>query len=135
MITRRLNLDDLEWRERDYDALVAFSEAKRAQVVLAELWAETFAGTSVQVNSMHPGWVDSAAPRTGVPLLRKLAKPILRNSAEGADTIVWLAASPTVEGRTGRFFFDRQAVRTHWLPTTRESGEDRERLWQICEGL
>jgi NAD(P)-dependent dehydrogenase (short-subunit alcohol dehydrogenase family) len=135
MLTRRLNLDDLDWSERDYDAAVAFAEAKRAQVVLAELWAETFTGTSVQVNSMHPGWVDSPTTRSGIPLLRKLTKPILRNSAEGADTIVWLAASPAVEGRTGRFFFDRQAVRTHWLPTTRESREDRERLWQICEGL
>ena len=135
MLTRRLNLSDLDWSERDYDAIVAFAEAKRAQVVLAELWAETFTGTSVQVNSMHPGWIDSPTTSLGVPLLRKLTRPILRNAAEGADTIVWLAASPAVEGRTGRFFFDRQAVRTHWLPTTRESREDRERLWQICEGL
>jgi hypothetical protein len=44
-----------------------------------------------------------------------------------------LAASLDAEGRTGQFFFDRQAVRTHWLPTTRESKEDRDNLWRICE--
>lgn len=135
MLTRRLNLSDLDWAERDYDAVVAFAEAKRAQVILAELWAETFTGTSVQVNSMHPGWIDFPTIRRGIPRLRKLTRPILRNADEGADTIIWLAASPAVEGRTGQFFFDRQAVRTHWLPTTRESREDRERLWQVCEGL
>ena len=133
MLARRLNLDDPNWLERDYDAVVAFAETKRAQVVLAELWAEAFDGTSVHVNSMHPGWVDLPIVRNSVPLLRKTAKPILRSPAEGADTIVWLAASPAAEGRTGRFFFDRQAVRTHWLPTTREDRDDRDRLWQICE--
>ncbi len=133
MLTRRLNMEDPSWIERDYDAAVAFAETKRAQVVLAELWAEAFDGTSVHVNAMHPGWVDLPIVRRSIPLLRKMAKPILRSPAEGADTIVWLAASHAAEGRTGRFFFDRQAVRTHWLSTTLEAREDRDRLWQICE--
>ncbi len=133
MFARRVNVGDPHWTERDYDGGAAFAESKRAQVVLSELWAEAFDGTSVRVNAMHPGWVDASAIRTSMPLLRRLAKPILRTSAEGADTIIWLAASPSVEGRTGRFFFDRQAVRTHWLPSTRESSEDRERLWELCE--
>ena len=133
MLTRRLNVDDPEWLEREYDSLIAYVETKRAQVVLAELWAETFDGTSVHVNSMHPGWADTPVVRSSLPLLHKIAKPILRTPAEGADTIVWLAASSDVEGRTGRFFFDRQAGRTHWLPTTRETKEDRDTLWRICE--
>ncbi len=133
MLTRRLNVDDTRWVDRDYDSLIAYTETKRAQVVLAELWAETFNGTSVHVNSMHPGWVDTSVMKNSVPLLHRIAKPILRTPAEGADTIVWLAASPDAGGRTGRFFFDRRAVRTHWLPATRESKEDRDRLWQICE--
>ncbi len=133
MLTRRLNVEDPRWLEREYDSLIAYAETKRAQVVLAELWAETFDGTSVHVNSMHPGWVDTSVVRNSVPLLHRIAKPILRTPAEGADTIVWLAASPDAAGRTGRFFFDRQAVRTHWLRTTREAKEDRDALWRICE--
>jgi dehydrogenase/reductase SDR family protein 12 len=133
MLTRRLNVDDTRWIERDFDNLVALTETKRAQVVLAELWAETFNGTSVHVNSMHPGWVDTAVVKNSLPLLYKVAKPILRTPAEGADTIIWLAASPDAEGRTGRVFLDPQAGRTHWLPMTRASREDRDRLWRICE--
>jgi NAD(P)-dependent dehydrogenase (short-subunit alcohol dehydrogenase family) len=133
MLTRRLNLEDPTWLERDYDAAVAFTETKRAQVILAELWAEAFDGTSVRVNSMHPGWVDLPIVRSSFPLLRKLVKPVLRSPSEGADTIVWLAASHAAEGLTGQFFFDRQAVRTHWLSATHEARADRERLWQICE--
>ena len=56
-----------------------------------------------------------------------------RRPAEGADTIAWRAASPVVEGRSGRFFFDRQAFRTHWLPTTHEASKDWETLWRSSE--
>lgn len=133
MLTRQLNVEDTRWVEREYDRFRAYAETKRAQVVLAELWAETFNGTSVRVNSMHPGWVDTAVVKNSLPLFHRIAKPILRSASEGADTIVWLAVSPDAEGRTGRFFFDRQAVRTHWLPTTRETKEDRDALWRICE--
>ena len=59
MYTRRLNVRDPNWQEREYDGVVAYAETKRAQVVLAELWAEELRGTSVVVNSMHPGWADT----------------------------------------------------------------------------
>jgi len=64
MYTRRLNVRDPNWKERDYDGIVAYAETKRAQVLLAELWAEELRGTSVVVNSMHPGWADTPSVRT-----------------------------------------------------------------------
>ena len=134
MLTRRLNVEDPNWRDRDYDAVLAYAETKRAQVVLAELWAEEFAGTSVAVNSMHPGWADTPAVKSSLPRFHQITEAVLRSPEEGADTIVWLAASPAAEGETGSFFFDREAVRTHWLPTTRESEADREVLWDLCGG-
>lgn len=139
MLTRRLNVDDPGWRERDYDGVLAYAETKRAQVVLAELWAEAFATnaatTPVCVNSMHPGWADTPAVASSLPFFHRLTEPILRSPAEGADTVVWLAASPAAEGETGRFFFDRKPVRTHWTPLTRETAEDRSALWELCERL
>jgi NAD(P)-dependent dehydrogenase (short-subunit alcohol dehydrogenase family) len=133
MLTRRLNMADPNWLDRDYDGLVAWAETKRAQVILAKLWAEAFEGSSVRVNAMHPGWTDTAPVRKAWTFLHRLAKPILRTPAEGADTIVWLAASPALDGRSGKFFFDRQVTRTHWLPTTREEPDDRDTLWRSCD--
>jgi NAD(P)-dependent dehydrogenase (short-subunit alcohol dehydrogenase family) len=134
MLTRRLNVEDPNWRDREYDGVLAYAETKRAQVILAELWAEEFAGTSVTVNSMHPGWADTPAVQSSLPRFHQITEAILRSPEEGADTIVWLAASPAAQGETGSFFFDREAVRTHWLPTTRESETDREVLWDLCGG-
>ena len=135
MYTRRLSVEDPNWTRRAYDGVVAYAETKRAQVVLAELWAEELRGSPVVVNSMHPGWADTPAVRSSLPLFRRVTRHILRTPAEGADTVVWLAACPRARERTGRFFFDREERRTHVLPFTRESQENRRALWRLCERL
>ena len=135
MYTRRLSLEDPNWTRRTYDGVVAYAETKRAQVVLAELWAEELRGSPVVVNSMHPGWADTPAVQTSLPLFHRVTRHVLRTPAEGADTVVWLAACPRARERTGRFFFDREERRTHLLPFTRESQEDRRALWRLCERL
>jgi NAD(P)-dependent dehydrogenase (short-subunit alcohol dehydrogenase family) len=135
MYTRRLNLEDPNWTGRDYDGVLAYAETKRAQVVLAELWAEELRGSSVVVNAMHPGWADTPSVKSSLPRFHRLTRSILRTPAEGADTVVWLAASVPARGWTGRFFFDREPRRTHLLPFTREPSEERGALWKLCERL
>jgi len=133
MYTRRLEVSDPSWKEREYDGVLAYAETKRAQVVLAELWAEELRGTSVVVNSMHPGWTDTPSVKSSLPGFYRLTRTFLRTAAEGADTAVWLAASPRANQWTRCFFFDRMIRRTYLLPFTRESGEERSELWKICE--
>lgn len=135
MYTRRLNLGDPNWTGRDYDGVAAYAETKRAQVVLAELWAEELRDTSVRVNSMHPGWADTPSVATSLPSFHRITRRILRTPAEGADTVLWLAASERAARESGGFFFDRERRRTHWLPGTRESERERRDLWALCEEL
>ena len=134
MYTRRLELGDPNWTQRrSYDGVLAYAETKRAQVVLSELFAESFAGTSVKVNAMHPGWARTPSVESSLPRFYQLTKHILRTPAEGADTVVWLAACPRLRDVSGNFYLDREPRRTHFLPFTRESEEDRRALWQLCE--
>jgi NAD(P)-dependent dehydrogenase (short-subunit alcohol dehydrogenase family)/peroxiredoxin len=133
MYTRRLNPRDPNWKKREYDGLIAYAETKRAQVVLAELWAEEFRGTSVVVNSMHPGWAATPSVKTSLPTFYRFTRALLRTPAEGADSVVWLAASPRARQWTRCFFFDRAIRRTHLVPFTRESDEERSQLWRMCE--
>ena len=60
---------------------------------------------------------------------------LLRTPAEGADTVIWLAASERAAKASGRFFFDRIPRRTHFLPWTQETQQDRQQLWSLCERL
>jgi NAD(P)-dependent dehydrogenase (short-subunit alcohol dehydrogenase family) len=134
MYTRRLQVRDPGWETRDYDGVTAYAETKRAQVVLAELWAEQLEGRAC-VNAMHPGWADTPSVRSSLPRFHRVTRAVLRTPAEGADTVVWLAASPKARDLTGRFVFDRTPRRTHYLPGTEESPADRAELWQLCEEL
>ena len=133
MYTQRLSLDDCEWRRRPYDGVAAYAQTKRMQVVLAELLAAEMPPGRVTVSSMHPGWADTPAVRTSLPRFWKTMQRRLRTPAEGADTVIWLAASPAARGRTGRFWFDRQPRSAHLLPWTRETEADRRALRELCE--
>jgi NAD(P)-dependent dehydrogenase (short-subunit alcohol dehydrogenase family)/peroxiredoxin len=135
MYTRRLHLEDPNWTRRAYDGVAAYAETKRAQVVLSELWADELRGSPIVVNAMHPGWADTPSVKSSLPRFHRVTRSILRTPAEGADTVVWLAACPRARQSTGRFFFDREERRTHLLPFTRESEADRRALWKLCERL
>ena len=133
MYSQRLSLTDCEWRHRPYDGVTAYAQTKRMQVVLAELLAAELPPARITVSSMHPGWADTPAVRTSLPRFRDRMQGRLRTPSEGADTVIWLAASTAARGRSGRFWFDRQPRSTHLLPWTRESAATRTALRHLCE--
>ena len=103
--------------------------------MLAERWAEELAGTGVVVHSMHPGWADTPGIKGSLPGFERVMRPLLRSPEQGADTIVWLAAADEPARMTGRFWCDRQIRSTHRLGRTRETAEERERLWNAVEAF
>jgi len=131
MYLKKLQVEDPIWLNRRFDGVAAYAETKRAQVVLAELWAERLRGTGVTVNVMHPGWADTAGVRNALPGFSKMMGRRLRDSRQGADTIVWLAACERIADVTSGFFFDRRKVSTHVFPWTRETEEERAMLWEM----
>ena len=133
MYSQRLSLHDIDWSDRPYDGVSAYAQTKRMQVVLAEQFAERLRDEGVCVNSMHPGWADTGGVQTSLPRFYRLMQPLLRSAEEGADTIVWLAASPAAAGETGRFWMDRAPRTPYLLPHTVETEARRRELWQHCE--
>jgi NAD(P)-dependent dehydrogenase (short-subunit alcohol dehydrogenase family) len=132
MYTARVSVDDLQTERHSYDGAAVYARHKRAQVVLSELWAERLNPKGVAVHSMHPGWVDTPGLEHSLPRFYRLMKPALRSADEGADTIVWLAAT---KRSGGGFWHDREQRPTHVLKRTRESGDERARLWDECVRL
>jgi dehydrogenase/reductase SDR family member 12 len=132
---RRLEADDLQSRSGPFDGRVAYARSKRAEVVLAERWAEELAGTGVVVHAMHPGWADTQGNERPVSSLQRVLRPLLRTPAQGADTIVWLAAAEEPGRVTGRFWSDRHVRATHRLARTHETAEERDGLWHALDAL
>jgi len=134
MYTSGIKPDDLQ-SEHDYDGRVAYARTKRGQVILTEMWAERLAGTGVVVHSMHPGWAATPGVDAGIPFFGKVMGPLLRSPADGADTIVWLAAAAEPAETSGLFWHDRKPRPTHRVARTRETPEQREALWSALREL
>jgi dehydrogenase/reductase SDR family member 12 len=135
MYFQGLPLDDLGFERGDYQGARAYARAKRAQVALVREWARRIAGRGIVVNAMHPGWADTPGLEASLPGFRSLVGGLLRSSAEGADTIVWLAAAPEARETTGRLFLDRRVRPFDRLPSTRLSAADRRELWDRVVAL
>ena len=90
----------------------AYWRSKLANVLFANELARRLAavGSAVTSNSLHPGLVPGSEFARGLPAPAPLVGQLLGelpwtdSVADGAATIVYLAASPDVEGVSGKYF-------------------------------
>ena len=135
MYTQRLDVEDLQTQHKGFDGPAVYARTKRAQVILSGLWALRLRGEGVVAHAMHPGWAETPGVESSLPRFHSVMRPLLRTPREGADTIVWLACAKEPGRNSGGFWHDRRRRPTHLLPWTRETREERERLWAECERL
>ena len=127
MLSQALTESNIESGQGEYNGTAAYARTKRGQVVLAEYLDER-GGKDPVVTSMHPGWVDTDGVKSSLPTFRTITRPILRNADQGADTIVWLVASPDAANLGGAFVHDRAPRRKHKLARTRVDQSTRTRF-------
>ena len=132
MYARRLDVNALELPLEPFDGVRAYANAKRAQVVLTELWAQHRAGRGISFHAMHPGWADTPGVQESLPGFRRVMHPLLRTAEQGADTMAWLASAPEARAANGAFWLDRRPRATTPLPWTRTPEAEAERLWSWC---
>ena len=131
MYAAGLTVSRLQMGPDDYSGSEQYARAKRAQVVLNELWAERFGHLGIHFHALHPGWADTPGVDASLPTFSKVFGPLLRTPEEGADTLVWLAADDAALASNGGFWLDRKRRSIHKLPTTRRADTEERRaiLW------
>jgi NAD(P)-dependent dehydrogenase (short-subunit alcohol dehydrogenase family) len=127
-----LDLDDLQFERRPFDSAKAYAQSKACNRMFTWALARRLADRGVTANAMAPGLVAETGLYRHAPpeLIARLRQRSERTSAQGADTAVWLASSPEVEGVSGKFFGDRKEIPCEFRNTPAE-----EKLWNICERL
>lgn len=116
-----------------YNGTMAYGLHKRAQAVLTDAWnRQAQGGGARRFYAMHPGWVDTVGVQTSLPRFRKMLWPLLRNSGQGADTVLWLAATRP-EPAPETLWFDRAARPAHVYAATRQ-GDSAEKLVAFLDG-
>ena len=143
--------DDLDYRFRPYDPWTSYGQSKAANILFAVGAAERWADDGVTANALMPGNVaDTSLARhidmrqvTDLIASGNLVLPPQKTVQQGAATSVLLAASPTVEGVTGRYFED--CAQAH--PVAERAGadtgvapyalnrENADRLWSVSEAF
>jgi len=109
-----IDFDDLNL-EKDYSGWKAYGRSKLANVLFTYELARRLVGAGVTANCLHPGAVSTNLLNKvgGLPgKIMRLFTPFMRTPEKGADTMIWLASSPEVEGITGKYFVDRKAQAT-----------------------
>lgn len=111
---------------------VAYGRTKNMNAMFVYGLARRLEGTRITVNGVHPGIVKgtglSRGSRGALKAFGSLMamNPLMPGPDVGADSPVWLARAPEVDGVTGRFFFERTQVET--APHTRDVARC-DRLW------
>lgn len=130
----RIDFADLQG-ERRYSPSKAYAQSKLAQLYATYELADRLKGTGITVNALHPGAVASNFNDglTGFVRLIGAFNNVVGTSAEkGAQTTLYLATSPEVEGVSGKYF-----SRSKEISSSRRSYDRavRERLWNVTEEL
>jgi NAD(P)-dependent dehydrogenase (short-subunit alcohol dehydrogenase family) len=130
-----LHLDDLQFQRR-YRGQAAYNQSKLANVLFTYELARRLEGTGVTVNCAAPGVTRTNFGREDsgpvMRLLTPLGRPFMRSPEQGADTPLWLASSPEVEGVTGGYYASRRARRSSRRSYDPELAR---RLWRVSEEL
>jgi NAD(P)-dependent dehydrogenase (short-subunit alcohol dehydrogenase family) len=133
--TGRIDFADLQRTQR-YRAMDTYAQSKLAQIFFTYELADQLAGTSVTVNALNPGLVASNfnAGTKGIGhFLFALLYSIAGISVEkGAQTQLYLATSPEVEGVSGKYFSNCKEKRSSQLS---HDVAIRRRLWDVSEAL
>jgi NAD(P)-dependent dehydrogenase (short-subunit alcohol dehydrogenase family) len=130
-----MHWDDLQ-AKRFYFSEQAYAQSKLANLLFVYALARRQGDAGVTVNAVNPGLVHTNICMDSGWLIRTAKKVMDRFSGQtpeqGADTEIWLASSPEVEGITGSYFQRRRATRS-----SRASYDvaAQERLWHISEQL
>ena len=122
MYNAALTLDYMNMQDpRKYNGVYAYAVHKRGQAELVKYWQKRHGASGLRCYVMHPGWADTDGVKTAMPNFRRRLRSVLRDSAQGADTALWLAAARPTNEAAEAFWFDRAPRAPHAFPHTVKS--------------
>jgi NAD(P)-dependent dehydrogenase (short-subunit alcohol dehydrogenase family) len=130
-LNQHLDFDDLQFR-RFYRPFCAYGRCKLANVLFTYEHSRRLEGSHITANALTPGMVATDIWKKVVPWLNPLISPVMEHIGQpplqGAQTSIYLATSPEVEGVSGKYFAHLHEVRSS--PESHDT-ETAKRLWQM----
>ncbi len=117
-----LEIDDLECKIRRYNNDLIYRQSKQANRMLTVVFAEKLKPFGITVNAVHPGDVNST-------LSNNLGYGGSETPDQGADTPVWAATAPELDGVSGKYFERRRETHCQFAANKQLAY----RLFEICQ--
>ena len=125
----RIDFSNLQFEHGGYSLVAAYSRSKLANILFTDELARRLAGKGVTANSLHPGVVATDIWNRVSWYFKPfvlLIKPFMISAERGGETIVHLATSLEVEGKSGGYYVKNRRVEPASGATDRAAAE---RLW------
>lgn len=142
---RNADLDLETVAERpDYDGRDAYSDSKLANVLFTYELADRLDGAGVSAFAVHPGAIPGTSLAREAGVLSKylwnafaylpdvLAGSVFKGVEDGAETVVYAATSPDLDGVTGEYVADGERRRSSPASYDEELQAD---LWELSAEL
>jgi retinol dehydrogenase 14 len=132
-----IDFDDLQG-EDGYKGPKAYSQSKLANVLFTYELDRRLEGAGVSANCLHPGGripvrTNFGSGVSGVfGLMVRALRPLMISPEKGAETSIYLASSPEVEGLSGRYFVKKAEARSS--DESYDAGLAK-RLWEVSAEL
>ena len=133
---KRIDFANLQ-SERSHQFFKAYQRSKLCNILFAFELARRLQGTSATSNAVSPGpsrtrFGENMTGTAGLfPRVMKRL-PVFGSAEKGAETLVYAATAPELDGVSGRFYFKSKEYQTKSITHDREVAA---RLWQLSEQL
>ena len=115
-----------------YSWLTAYADSKLANILFTKELAARLDLTNITANCLHPGMVNTALMRPDTSAVMKAlwwtARPLMISPENGAQTTLYLAASPETASVSGQYFAGSRVSR---CSDRANSPTEASRLWRI----
>ena len=116
--------------EKNFSQFGTYGLSKLCNILFTRYLAKELEKTNITVNSLHPGTIASNFAISGSFFYSfftaKVSKYVLKTTAQGAATSIFLASSDAVEGITGEHFSDCKKVIPSMAARSEKNASD---LW------
>lgn len=123
----KMNLDDPEGKRR-FSFLQAYGQSKLANILFTRELAIRLAGDDISVNCLHPGVVATNLFDSLFPFLKPLFKLFMISPQKGAETTIYLATTPELNGVTGEYFVRKKLKKPSSSALDVKAAE---KLWEL----
>ncbi|KAH8396958.1 hypothetical protein KR215_006815 [Drosophila sulfurigaster] len=132
-----INFDDLN-SEKSYSPRKAYGQSKLANILFTRELSKRLEGTNVTVNALHPGVVETELMRHVTifnnPIFGFLVSPLIwlifKTPKNGAQTTLYAALDPDLNGVTGLYFSD---CKLKEVSAAAKDANSAKRLWEESE--